>query len=305
MLKHLIVIGGPTASGKTLLAIQLARHFNTEIISYDSRQFYREIPIVTAQPTQAQLNEIPHHGIAIRSVTEPLNAAGFAELANTFLKQVFLKSCVAIAVGGSGLYAKAWLEGFDDIPAVPMEIRQKCETIYAAEGIEALQRLLEIHDPGYYKRVDLANHRRLIRALEVCFHTGKPYSQFLNKKAHQKTDFVISYIGLNPDRNLLHDRINQRVDDMVLNGLFEEVMSLYPHRNFTPLQTVGCREIFEMMDGKWTHEECIERIKAHTRQYARRQITWYKKVSGIRWIEHIPKESEIPMLAAWILQNGV
>lgn len=288
------MIGGPTASGKTDLAIRLAQYFDTQIISYDSRQFYREIPIVTAQPTDEQLSQVIHHCIGFRSISEPVNAANFALIADSILSEVFKVSDVCVAVGGSGLFAKAWIEGLDDIPIVPAEVRNSLEQKWKNEGLIALQKLLENFDYEYYKKVDLSNHRRLIRALEVCIHTGKPYSDFLKQKKSNKKDYKTIYLGLNPDREILHQQINRRVDLMIKDGLFEEVMPLYPQRHLVTLQTVGCREIFDMMDGKISRSICIDLIKAHTRQYARRQITWYKKVSEFQWLEKIPDSNEIP-----------
>lgn len=292
-MKHLIVIGGPTASGKTKFAIQLALFFKTEIISYDSRQFYKEIPIATAQPTETELAQVQHHFIGFRSIHQPLNATDFAELAEAKLYEIFQKSDYCIAVGGSGLYAKAWLEGFDDIPKVPLEVRNQINTIYERGGIAALQSLLREVDPAYYAKVDLANPRRLTRALEVFYHTGKPYSSFLNHKAKVEKSYKITYLGLNPDRAELHKAIEWRVGEMVKNGLIQEVEPLYPYKDLQALQTVGCREIFDMLDGKYTYSQCIEQIIIHTRQYARRQITWYNKVQGIRWFSKIPHVNEI------------
>ncbi|GCD78404.1 tRNA dimethylallyltransferase [Thermaurantimonas aggregans] len=292
-MKHLIVIGGPTASGKTKFAIQLAQFFQTEILSYDSRQFYKEIPIATAQPTEQELAQAQHHFIGFRSIHQPLNASDFSDLAEVRLHDIFQKSDFCIAVGGSGLYAKAWLEGFDDVPHVPVEVRNQINSIYEKGGIEALQSLLKEVDPLYYEKVDLSNPRRLTRALEVYYHTGMPFSFYLNKKVKTQKNYRIFYLGLNPDRAELHKAIEWRVGEMVKNGLFEEVEPLHPYKNLQALQTVGCREVFDMLDGKYTRDQCIEQIIIHTRQYARRQITWYNRVHGMHWFSKIPRENEV------------
>ncbi|MFN4300140.1 MAG: tRNA (adenosine(37)-N6)-dimethylallyltransferase MiaA [Thermaurantimonas sp.] len=292
-MKHLIVVGGPTASGKTKFALQLALLFKTEIISYDSRQFYKEIPIATAQPTEEELALVHHHFIGFRSIHQPLNASDFADLAEERLYKIFQKSDYCIAVGGSGLYAKAWLEGFDDVPNVPLAVRNHVNSIYQMGGIVALQSLLKEVDPVYYEKVDLSNPRRLTRALEVFHHTGKPYSSYLNKKIKTQKNYKITYLGLNPERADLHKAIEWRVGEMVKNGLFEEVEPLYLCKDLQALQTVGCREIFDMLDGKYTRDQCIEQIIIHTRQYARRQITWYNRVKEIHWFSKIPQENEV------------
>ncbi|MFN3950829.1 MAG: tRNA (adenosine(37)-N6)-dimethylallyltransferase MiaA [Thermaurantimonas sp.] len=302
-MKTLIVIGGPTASGKTDLAIRLAQYFDTQIISYDSRQFYREIPVVSAQPTSEQLSKAVHHCIGFRSISEPLNAADFALMADRILSEVFEISDVCIAVGGSGMYAKAWIEGLDNIPSAPQELRNSLEVIWQTQGIISLQKMLKRLDPDYYQRVDLSNHRRLIRALEVCIHTGRPYSGYLKKDHTSVKNFRTVFLGINPDRQWLHRQINLRVEGMIARGLFEEVMPLYSQRGLTPLQTVGCREIFDMMDGKLSRDECIEQIKAHTRQYARRQITWYKKVPDIIWLKQTPAREAIRSLAEKLISD--
>lgn len=302
-MKTLIIIGGPTASGKTDLAILLAQHFNTQIISYDSRQFYREIPIVTAQPSSHQLSQVTHYCIGFRSISEPLNAAQFAQIADDYLSQVFRASDVCIAVGGSGLYVKAWVEGLDEIPAVPEEIRNSVESIWRSGGLTSLQKLLERLDFEYFKKVDLSNHRRLMRAIEVSIYTRIPYSQHFKNKQKSEKSYKVLYLGIKPERDILHQRIHARVDDLWRQGLYDEVSPLYPQRHLTPLQTVGCREVFDMIEGKITQSECIDQIKAHTRQYARRQITWYNRVPGIFWLRQIPKEKEIPFLVERLMSE--
>lgn len=271
----------------------MAQLLQTEIISYDSRQFYKEIPIVTAQPTQTELALVKHHFVGFRSIHQPLNASDFATLAEARLNEIFQKCDYCVAVGGSGLYAKAWLEGFDDVPKVPLAVRDHVNSLYENGGISALQSLLKEVDPIYYERVDLSNPRRLTRALEVYYHTGKPFSSFLNNKGKTRKNYKISYIGLNPERSRLHKAIEWRVGEMVKTGLFEEVEPLYPYKDLQALQTVGCREIFDMLDGKYSRDQCIKQIIIHTRQYARRQITWYNKVQGMHWFSEIPREKEV------------
>lgn len=291
--KKLLVIGGPTASGKTALSVLLARELMCPVVSYDSRQFYKEIPIVTAQPGKAELSRVPHFFIGDRSIHQPLHAAGFAELANGRLQDIFTQSDYCVAVGGSGLYLKAWLEGLDDIPSTPPTIRAQVNAVFCEQGIEALRSWLKSVDPEFYNQVDLNNPRRLTRALEVYLHTGKPYSTFLSRNKKRNPNFTVVYIGINPDRAELHSRIALRVEQMVANGLFEEVMPLYAFRYLPTLQTVGCKEIFDMMEGKYSREECLEQIVIHTRQYARRQLTWYRKVPGIHWFESHPDPKSI------------
>lgn len=275
---------GPTASGKTTAAIEFARYYQTEIISFDSRQFYREMNIGTAKPTPFELSSAPHHFIGQLSVTENYTAGKYANDADALLQELFKHHDVVIAVGGSGLFLKAWTEGLDELPHANENIRTDLQSVFERNGVEALQRMLKERDPVYHAQVDLNNPRRLIRALEVCIASNKPYSSFLTQAA-KPLNYRVTKIGLNPQRDDLYSRINARVDAMVGNGLVDEVKSLVGYRNLKPLHTVGYGELFEYFDGKIDLRTAIENIKQHTRNYAKRQLTWFKKDMSILWME--------------------
>jgi len=287
----LIVVCGPTAVGKTSLAIQLAKYYETEIISADSRQFYKEMNIGTAKPSIKELSEIKHHFINNLNVIDDYSSGSYANEVLQMLEEWYKKHTKPIIIaGGSGLFVKAVCEGFDTLPKVDEKTRAAINTTYLNEGIIALQQKLEIEDAEYYASVDKNNPQRLIRALEVIESTGKPFSSFL-KKAPKPRFFESIYVGLNINRALLYERINKRVDLMMQAGLLAEVEGLLNYRHLKALQTVGYTELFEFLDGKLNKEQAIALIKQNTRRYAKRQITWFKKIAGIKWFQ--PLEIEL------------
>ena len=280
--KTLIVVLGPTAIGKTSLSIQLAKHYNTEIISADSRQFYKELLIGAAPPSAKELSEVKHHFIQHLSVSEDYNVGKFEEDAILKIEELFLNNDKIIMVGGSGLYIDAICKGLDKMPEIPSEIREKIISLYKEKGIEFLQEELKEKDSIYFNEVDKNNPQRLMRALEVISFTNKTFSSF-RKKENEKRSFNIVKIGLEIDRELLYNRINNRVDIMMENGLEKEVKSLIPYQNKNALQTVGYKELFEYFDGNCSLEQSTEMIKQNTRRFAKRQITWFKKDSSIKY----------------------
>ena len=280
--KIVIIILGPTAVGKTSVAIELAKYFKTEIISADSRQCYKELKIGVARPSDKELNEIPQHFIASHSIYENVTAAAFEQYALKKLEELFQKHDIVIMTGGTGLYMKAFEEGMDEIPDVPKEIRKKIIDEYDKKGIEWLQKEVQKKDPAYYEAGEIKNPQRLMRALEVVEATGKSVLEF-RKGKKIKRDFNIVKVGLELPKEELHHNINARVDQMIGEGLVEEVKSLSPYRDLNALQTVGYSEIFEVLDGKISLENAIEEIKKNTRQYAKRQMTWFKKDKNINW----------------------
>lgn len=282
--KCLIVICGPTASGKTTLAINLAKRYGTEVVSADSRQFYREIPIGTSQPSDAELSEVSHHFIASRSIFDELNAGRFAEDALNLLSGLFGKHDKAILAGGSGLFVDAVCKGLDELPPAPREIREMLNSRHRSEGLDKLRGMLKEVDPLYFSKVDLNNPQRVIRALEVFLATGKPYSSFLGEEAPSRPFRIIKF-AIDMDRPELYARINNRVDSMIAAGLVEEARQVYPHRQLKPLQTVGYSELFEYFDGKISLEEAIMLIKRNTRRFAKRQVTWLKRDPETIWLK--------------------
>ena len=292
MAKCIIAIIGPTAIGKTTRAISLAKHFRTEIFSADSRQFFKEMSIGTAVPTTFELQLAKHHFIQHISIFDSYSVGDFEREAINRLQTFFLKNDIAILVGGSGLYMDALLYGLDDFPHVPSKIRNELNLILEQKGIMVLQEQLKALDPDYYERVDIENPHRLIRALEICIHTGKSYSSFLGLKK-KKHDFKCILVGLNADREIIYERINRRVDLMFENGLFEEAQNLYQHRNLNAMNTVGYKELFTHLDGKISLEEAKEEIKKNTRRFAKRQLTWYRKNDDILWLDYDIDEKEL------------
>ena len=288
-IKRLIVIVGPTGSGKTDLSITVAEHFRAPIISTDSRQFYRGIPVGTAQPDAEQLQRVEHHFIASRELTDDFNCGAYETEALQRLEQLFQKHDVVVAVGGSGLYVKALCEGMDNMPEVTPELRESLAQRLADEGLEALCEELRERDPEFYAQVDLKNQARVVRALEVCIASGKPYSSF-RTGGKRKRNFDIIKIGVDMPRDVLYERIDRRVDIMVEQGLEQEARSVSHLRHLNSLQTVGYREMFDYFDGITTREEAIELIKRNSRRYAKRQLTWFRRDEEIAWFN--PKESE-------------
>jgi tRNA dimethylallyltransferase len=281
--KTLIVIAGPTASGKTAAAIQLAQYYNTVIVSADSRQFFREMSIGTAKPTVEELSAAPHYFINSHSITEPFSVGDFERQCMQLLDELFKKHDVVILVGGSGLYIKAITEGFDELPTADTDIRDRLNTELAANGIAPLQERLKQVDPTYYAEADINNPQRIIRALEVYEATGNPISSY-RKATINKRPFNIIKFGLDMPREKLYDRINQRVDIMVKDGLVEEVASLTPYRSYNALNTVGYSELFNYFDGKTDVDTAIAAIKQNTRRFAKRQLTWFRKDKEIIWM---------------------
>ncbi len=275
-IKHLIVVGGATATGKTKMAIELARHFGTDIISADSRQFYREMTIGTAKPSPEELAMAPHHFINSLGVEQEYSVGDFEKDALAVLNQVFEKKDVAILVGGSGLFIKALCEGLDAFPAVPETIKTAVEDFYKNQGMAALQAELAKSDPEYYAKVDRKNPQRLLRALSVIRASGQPFSSFQRQEKAERP-FQPIYILLEMDRAELYARINQRVDLMMAAGLLEEAKSLFPLKQLNALQTVGYQELFAHFEGKYSLDEAVELIKKNSRRYAKRQMTWFRK----------------------------
>ncbi len=288
--KTLIVIVGPTAVGKSSLAIQLALKFGTVILSSDSRQFFREMNIGTAKPTTEELALVKHYFINTHSITETYNAAQYGEDALMKIEQLFEQYTHLILCGGSGLYIKAVCEGFDDIPDVPQEIREELNTQYQTNGLNWLQEKMKELDPVYYENIDQQNPQRLMRALEVKIGTGLSISSF-QKRKNASRPFNIVKIGLNINREALYERINNRMDKMIEAGLFEEAQQLYPFKNHNALQTVGYQEIFGYFDGKYDREEAIRLLKQNSRRYAKRQLTWFMKDKTIQWFDAADVES--------------
>jgi tRNA dimethylallyltransferase len=280
--KNLIVIAGPTAVGKTAVAIQLAKKLKTEIISADSRQFFRELTIGTAKPTASELEEVPHHFVNSHSIRDDYDAARFGEEALAVIYDLFKDHDHVVLCGGSGLYIKAVVEGFDDIPEVADEVREDLVKNYNLHGIGWLQQKMRESDPEHFNVIDQQNPHRLIRALEVKIGTGASISSFRNNDK-RKHDFNIIKIGLALPREELYKRIDERMDNMIAQGLFQEAEQLYPFKDHQALQTVGYQEIFDLMDGRYDREEAVRLLKRNTRRYAKRQLTWFKRDLGMKW----------------------
>ncbi|WP_436517375.1 tRNA (adenosine(37)-N6)-dimethylallyltransferase MiaA [Ekhidna sp. To15] len=280
----LISIVGPTAVGKTALAIELAQWLKTEIISADSRQFYKEMTIGTAKPTNDELAKVPHHYINSHSIEALYSAGEFGRDASTTIADLHAKSKAVMAVGGSGLYLKAIWEGFDDMPEVDPKIRMQLNDQLEREGLDKMLKELENDDPDYYNEVDRKNGQRIIRALEVMRETGKPFSSF-RKRTESTLPYTNLKIGLNMDREVLFDRINHRMDVMIEEGLFEEAQALIDYRDHNALQTVGYSEIFGFLAGDYDKEEAVRLLKRNSRRYAKRQLTWFRRYDDIHWFE--------------------
>ena len=288
--KTLITIAGPTAIGKTALAIEVARHYQTEIISADSRQFFQEMSIGTAKPNEQELAAAPHHFVNSHSIHDTFTVGDFEKQAIQKIEELFQKYDVLVMVGGSGLYINAVLYGFDELPKADEELRNQLNQQLAYQGIEPLQKQLQELDPVYYQEVDIQNPQRIIRALEVCISSGKPFSSF-RKTERKKRSFNSIIIGLDMEREKLYNRINQRVDLMMQEGLLAEVKSLQEFQHLNALKTVGYSEILNYLNGEWTLDFAIDKIKQNTRNFAKRQLTWFRKNEGIVWFK--PSEKEV------------
>ena len=290
--KYLISVVGPTAIGKTSLAIAIAQHFNTEIISADSRQFFKEMSIGTAVPSEAELAAAPHHFIQHKSIEENYSVGDFEREALHKLKHLFKVHDPLVMVGGSGLYVKAVTEGLDDFPEVDPEIRKQLNKELEISGINLLQEKLKKLDPEYFSEVDKENPHRLIRALEIYIGTGKPYSAFRNREKEPRGFKTIS-VGLTAEREIIYDRINRRVDLMMQEGLLQEAEKLLSKKHLNALNTVGYKELFQYLEGKCSQEEAVSEIKKNTRRFAKRQLTWFRKDPDIHWFDHTTPSSEI------------
>lgn len=282
--KTLIVIVGPTGIGKTALAIELARHFSTEIISADSRQFFKEMEIGTAKPSQEELNAAPHHFINSHSIKMLFSTGDFEIQALQLMEELFKKQDLLIMVGGSGLYIDAVCNGLDDLPDTDLHIREQLKQQLEEEGIESIKQQLKIHDPEYYEKVDQANPQRMVRGLEFFLSTGEKLSSYQTNSKKQRP-FNIIKIGLNMDRAALYQRINHRVDQMMATGLLEEVKGLQEYRKYNALNTVGYSELFDYLDGQIPLETAVDKIKQNTRRFAKRQLTWFRRDDNTAWFE--------------------
>lgn len=289
MPKTLVVLTGPTGIGKTKLGIEIATHFHTEIVSGDSRQIFKEMTIGTAVPTPQELGAVPHHLIQTHSIHDNFNASRYESEALEIIEGLFQQHNLVVLVGGSMLYIDAVCRGIDQMPDADPEIRKNLKLQFETNGIESLRLQLKKLDPEYYQTVDLKNPARLIHALEICLMTGKPYSSFRTNPQKQRS-FQTIKIGLNTDRETLHQRINKRVDQMLASGLIDEAQSLYPLKHLNALNTVGYRELFSWMDGEISQEKAIELIKRNSRRYARKQITWFRRDAEMQWFA--PNESK-------------
>ncbi|WP_439127672.1 tRNA (adenosine(37)-N6)-dimethylallyltransferase MiaA [Polaribacter sp.] len=288
----LIVVVGPTAIGKTALSIQLANTFDTSIISCDSRQFYKEMSIGTAVPEPKELAAAKHYFIQNISIYDSYNVGEFERDALKKLDELFKESPIQIMVGGSGLYVDAVLKGLDYFPEVPIKIREELTEKLHKEGLEVLQKQLKELDLETYENIELDNPHRVLRALEVCIGSGKPYSTFKNKPKKPR-NFNVIKVGLNAERSIIYERINKRVDIMLENGLLEEAKNLYPYKKLNALQTVGYRELFSFFDGTFTKEFAISEIKKNTRRFAKRQLTWFKRDTSALWFDYKTDLQEI------------
>ncbi|MBC2845464.1 tRNA (adenosine(37)-N6)-dimethylallyltransferase MiaA [Winogradskyella flava] len=285
MTKSLIAIVGPTAIGKTALSIKLAQHFGTDIISADSRQFYQEMNIGTAVPSTEELTSVRHHFIQHKSIKDDYSVGDFERDAIPKITAIHKTNLIAVMVGGSGLYVKAITKGLDDFPEVDKTIRFKLNDLLNREGLKPLQTKLKSLDPKAYKTIAIDNPQRVVRALEICIGTDKPYSSFLTN-SEKKRNFNTITIGLDAERSIIYDRINRRVDIMVENGLIEEAKALLPYKNINALNTVGYKELFQYFEGNHTLDFAISEIKKNTRRFAKRQLTWFRKDDTIKWFDY-------------------
>jgi len=283
---------GPTAIGKTALSIKLAQAFNTEILSADSRQFYKEMSIGTAAPSQEEIAQAPHHFIQHISIEEDYSVGDFEKAAIENAEELFTKKDILILVGGSGLYVRSFTEGLDEFPEVNPDIRLELNEQLLDKGLEPLKHQLNELDPEYFNKIDQDNPHRIIRALEICLETGQPFSSFLNKPKKERNFKTIS-IGLTAPREVIYNRINRRVDIMMDEGLLDEAQSLYHKRKLNALNTVGYKELFAFFEGRMDLEQAVEEIKKNTRRFAKRQLTWFRKDENIKWFDYETPSEEI------------
>ncbi|OIV41007.1 tRNA (adenosine(37)-N6)-dimethylallyltransferase MiaA [Flavobacterium johnsoniae] len=297
-MKYLITIVGPTAIGKTALSIALAQHFKCEIVSCDSRQFFKEMTIGTAVPNPEELNSAKHHFIQNKSIFENYTVGDYEKEALAKIEELFQNNDFVILIGGSGLYVDAILKGFDEFPEINPEVRAEVNSNYEKFGITYLQQQLQDLDPVYYQKIEtenpqtLQNPQRMMRFTEVCIGTGKAYSSFLNQKKNNR-DFTPVLIGLDAEREVIYNRINQRVDIMMNEGLLEEAKTLYPNKELNALQTVGYRELFSYFDGEFTLPFAIDEIKKNTRRFSKRQLTWFKRNESTKWFDYATDRKQI------------
>jgi tRNA dimethylallyltransferase len=308
-MKYLITIIGPTAIGKTSLSIVLAQHFGCAIISCDSRQFFKEMRIGTAVPSSDELAAAPHHFIQNKSIFENYTVGDFEKEAIAKLDELYQSNDFVILVGGSGLYVDAILKGFDAFPDIDAAVREEVTANYEKYGISYFQKQLELLDSNYFQKISLENPQtlqnpqRMMRFVEVCIGTGKPYSSFLNQTKNNR-NFTPIVIGLEAERSVMYDRINQRVDIMLNEGLLTEAEQLYPHKELNALQTVGYRELFTYFDGDCTLDFAIEEIKKNTRRFSKRQLTWFKRTENAKWFDYLTDRNEIIASIKNIIHNS-
>lgn len=301
-MKRVIVLLGPTGVGKTALSLNLAEHYLSPIISADSRQFFKGLEVGTAAPTTAQKKRVAHHLVGMLDVTDYYSASEFERDALNIIEDLHKSHDVLIATGGSMMYIDALCNGIDDVPTIDESLRKEVYELYEREGLEPIRAQLKVLDPDFYNEVDLKNYKRVIHALEVCLMTGKPYSSFRTQTKKERP-FEIIKIGLTRDRSELYERINIRVDEMISSGLLEEAKRFYPQRHLNALNTVGYKELFKYLDGEWTLDFAIEKIKQSTRIYSRKQITWFKRDKKIHWI-NLSETSEDDALKKIISISG-
>ena len=294
--KTLIVLTGPTAVGKTAVSLDIAKHFGIPVINADSRQIFKELRIGTARPTEAEMQEVKHYFVGTLGIEDYYSASLYEQQVLELLEKEFQSHDYALLSGGSMMYIDAVCDGIDDIPTIDDDTRALMKQRLKEEGLEALVEELKRLDPEYYEIVDRQNPRRVVHALEICVMTGKTYTSF-RKRSKKERPFRIIKIGLDRPREELYNRINARVDKMMSDGLLDEVKALYPEKELNALNTVGYKELFDYLDGRWPLKEAVERIKGNTRRYARKQLTWYKKDEQIRWFHPDDKHSIINFIS--------